>query len=260
MRLLLTGATGFIGAHVARALVERGAEVHGLTLPGAPRERIAALAPQVELIEGDLGDAAWVRATVGSIAPDAAIHLAWFAEPRLYLRAVPENLASLRGGVNLIEALADGGTCRRVVMAGTCLENMDTPRPTIYAAAKAAQHQLATGFGERSMSAACAHIFYLYGPWEDERRAIPTVTRSLLRGICTGSPVTLRRVFEEVAQATGRADLLRIGALPDSESTGWPATGDPAPMLTTGWRPRYNLKQGIQETTAWWTTRERNGQ
>jgi nucleoside-diphosphate-sugar epimerase len=31
-------------------------------------------------------------------------------------------------------------------------------------------------------------------------------------------------------------------------------------MLTTGWRPRYNLKQGIQETTAWWTTRERNGQ
>jgi nucleoside-diphosphate-sugar epimerase len=199
--------------------------------------------------------------------------------------------------VNLIEALADGGTCRRVVMAGTCLENMDTPRPTIYAAAKAAQHQLATGFGERSMSAACAHIFYLYGPWEDERRAIPTVTRSLLRGeqidvtsgsqardylhvadvaealstladsdvsgrvdICTGSPVTLRRVFEEVAQATGRADLLRIGALPDSESTGWPATGDPAPMLTTGWRPRYNLKQGIQETTAWWTTRERNGQ
>jgi nucleoside-diphosphate-sugar epimerase len=296
MRILLTGATGFIGAHVARALVERGVEVHGLTLPGAPRERLAALAPQVELVEGDLGDATWVRATVGSLAPDAAIHLAWFAEPRSYLRAVPENLASLRGGVNLMEALADGGTCRRVVLAGTCLENIETPRPTIYAAAKAAQHQLATGFAKRSMSAACAHIFYLYGPWEDERRVIPTVTRSLLRGdpidvssgsqsrdylhvadvaealsalagsdvsgrvdICTGSPVTLRRVFEEVAETTGRADLLRIGALADSESAGWPATGDATALLSTGWKPRYDLRQGIQATAGWWADREKIG-
>ncbi len=180
MRILLTGATGFIGAHVARALLARGVEVHGMTLPGAPRDRLAEVASQMELREGDLSDAAWVRDTVRSIAPEAAIHLAWYAEPRSYLRAVPENLASLRGGINLLEALAEGGTCRRVVLAGTCLENLDTPGPTVYAAAKAAQHRLALGFTDRSMTAACAHIHYLYGPWEDERRVVPTVTRSLL--------------------------------------------------------------------------------
>jgi nucleoside-diphosphate-sugar epimerase len=297
MRILLTGATGFIGAHVARALIARGAQVHGLALPGAPRDRLTEIASQLELLEGDLSDAAWTRKTVESIAPDAVIHLAWFAEPRTYLRAVPENLASLLGGMNLLEALADGGTCRRVVLAGTCLENLATPQPTIYAAAKAAQHDLAMGFGDRSMTAACAHIHYLYGPWEDERRVIPTVTRSLLRreqidvtsgsqsrdylhvtdvaealcriaesdltgrvDVCTGKPVTLRDVFEEIARATGAADSLRIGALPDSESTGWPATGDPTALLATGWQPRFNLAQGIQETTAWWATRERIGQ
>ena len=267
MRILLTGATGFIGAHVARALIARGAQVHGLTLPGAPRVRLAEIASQLELIEGDLSDAAWTRKTVGSIAPDTVIHLAWFAEPRTYLRAVPENLASLRGGMNLLEALADGGTCRRVVLAGTGLENLATPQPTIYAAAKAAQHDLAMGFGEGSMSAACAHIHYLYGPGEDERRVIPTVIRSLLRreqiDVTSGSqsrdylPVTLRDVFEEIARATGAADSLRIGALPDSESTGWPATGDPTALFATGWQPRFDLAQGIQETIAWWATRER---
>jgi nucleoside-diphosphate-sugar epimerase len=297
MRILLTGATGFIGAHVARALVARGAQVHGLALPGAPRDRLADIASRLELHEGDLSDAAWTQATVGSLAPDAVIHLAWYAEPGTYLRAIPENLASLRGGMNLLEALAGGGTCRRVVLAGTCLENQATPQPTIYAAAKSAQHQLAMGFAAASMTAACAHIHYLYGPGEDERRVIPTVTRSLLRGepidvtsgsqsrdylhvadiaealcriaesdatgrvdICTGKPVTLRDVFEEIARATGTPQLLRIGALPDSESTGWPATGDPTALLATGWQPSYNLRQGIQETTAWWATRERTGQ
>jgi nucleoside-diphosphate-sugar epimerase len=291
MRILLTGATGFIGSHVARALVAQGVEVHGLTLPGAPRDRLADIAAQVELREGDLSESAWVRNAIRSIAPEAAIHLAWYAEPRSYLRAVPANLASLVGGINLLEALAEGGKCHRVVLAGTCLENLVTPQPTIYAAAKAAQHSVALGFGAGRMTAACAHIHYLYGPWEDERRVIPAVTRSLLQGkaidvtdglqsrdylhvadvasalcrvadsdltgrvdICTGSPVRLLDVFTEIAAATGRLDLLRIGARTDSESTGWPATGDPTALLTTGWRPCYNLQQGIQETAAWWAT------
>ena len=297
MRILLTGATGFIGAHVARALIARDIDVHGIALPDAPRHRLAEIASQMELHEGDLTDAGWVRDAIRSIAPDATIHLAWYAEPSSYLRAVPENLASLRGGINLLEALSDGGTCGRVVLAGTGLENLATPDPTIYAAAKAAQHGLALGFAEQSMSAACAHIHYLYGPWEDERRVIPMVTRSLLRGeridvtdgmqsrdylhvtdvaealcrvadsalkgrvdICTGTPVRLRDVFDEIGRATGRAELLRVGALEDSGSMGWPATGDPTALLTTGWQPRYNLQEGIQDTTTWWSTRERSGQ
>ena len=293
MRVLLTGATGFVGAHVARALLARGAEVHGLTLPGTPRDRLADLAAGLDVREGDLADAAWTREAVRSIAPEVTIHLAWYAEPRSYLRAVPENLASLRGGISLLDALAEAGTCRRVVLAGTCLENLDTPEPSVYAAAKSAQHRLALGFADRSLTAACAHIHYLYGPWEDERRVVPTVIRSLLRGepidltsgtqlrdylhvadvadalcriaendlagrvdVCSGTPVRLADVLDEIGRAIGRADLLRIGARAETELTEWPATGDPAPLLTTGWQPRYSLEQGIAETAAWWAARE----
>jgi nucleoside-diphosphate-sugar epimerase len=297
MRILLTGATGFIGASVARALVERGVEVRGITLPGASRVRLAGIESGLEIHEGDLADQTWAYDTIRSIGPDAAIHLAWYAEPAFYLRAVPENLASLRAGMNLMGALADGGTCRRLILAGTCLENLNTSRPTIYAAAKAAQHQLAGGLAERSITVACAHIHYLYGPWEDPGRVVPLVIRSLLQGerieltsgsqsrdylhvedvaeavckvaespltgrvdICTGSPVKLRDVFDEIGRATGRPDLLGTSSLPDSESSGWPATGNPAPLLSTGWKQKYDLQQGIQQTTDWWSTRERIGQ
>jgi nucleoside-diphosphate-sugar epimerase len=78
--------------------------------------------------------------------------------------------------------------------------------------------------------------------------------------ICTGTPARLRDVFDEIARATGRPELLGIGALADSESIGWPASGDPTALLATGWQPRYNLREGIQETTAWWAARERIGQ
>ncbi len=297
MRVLLTGATGFIGVHVARALVARGADVWGITLPGARRDRLTEVRSRIELREGDLADADWIREEVRSIAPEAAIHLAWYAEPRSYLHAEPQNLASLEGGINLMEALANEGSCRRVVLAGTCLENAPTAEPTPYAAAKTAQHRAALGLADRSISAACAHIHYLYGPWEDERRVIPSVIRSLLRGepidvtdgtqrrdylhvadvaealcriaeseltdrvdICTGEPVRLRDVFDAIARTTGRAELIRTGALPNSEPTGWPATGDPTALLATGWQPRFNLQQGIRDATEWWATRERTGQ
>jgi UDP-glucuronate decarboxylase len=296
MRILVTGATGFVGAHVAAALLAGGNAVHGIALPGASRRRLSELASGIQLHEGDLADPGWTAQTIGSIAPETIIHLAWYAEPGSYLRAVPENLASLRGGLNLLEAAA-GGACRRLVLAGTCLENLDTARPTIYAAAKAAQHSLAMGLAGRSMAAACAHIHYLYGPWEDERRVVPAVIRALLTGepidvtdgsqvrdylhvadvadalcriassgltgrvdVCGGKPVRLGEVFDEIGRATGRPELLRLGALRAPEAEAWPATGDPAALLSTGWRPRHDLRSGIQETAAWWAAAIRTGQ
>jgi nucleoside-diphosphate-sugar epimerase len=293
MRVLVTGVTGFIGAHVAAALVERGAEVHGTALAGAPRERLSALAPGVAVLEGDLAEPGQCREIVSSVRPEAVVHLAWYAEPGAYLTAVPQNLGSLRGGINLLQALVADGTCRRVVLAGTCLENMATPTPPVYAATKAAQHALAMGLSAASLSAACAHIHYLYGPWEDLRRMVPSVVRAAVRGepidvtagtqprdyvhvadvaaalchilaaeitgrvdVCTGQPIHLREIFEEIGRATGRPDLIRVGARPEDDRTDWPSTGDAFPLLQLGWEPRYSLTEGIQQTTEWWATRE----
>jgi nucleoside-diphosphate-sugar epimerase len=295
MRVLVTGATGFIGSYVTRALATRDMEVYAATLPGANRERLQALAAGVDVLEGDLSDVRWTREMVSSLRPETVIHLAWYAEPGAYLRAVPENMGSLRGGINLLQALVAEGTCRRVVLAGTCLENVTTPHPPIYAAAKAAQHALAMGLRTGSLTIACAHIHYLYGPWEDARRAIPSVIRSLLHDtpidvtagtqardylhvedvagalcavaeseltgridICTGQPIHLREVFEEIGRVVGKPELIRIGGRADAESVDWPSTGDAMPLLQTGWQPNYSLSQGIQQTADWWSGRERS--
>jgi len=297
MRILVTGVTGFIGAHVAAAISARGGDVYGAALPGASRTRLDALAPSVEILAGDLAEPAWTRELVSGVRPDAVIHLAWYAEPGAYLTAIPQNLGSLRGGINLLQALVAEGTCRRVVVAGTCLENLATPRPTVYAAAKASQHALAMGLSATSLTAACAHIHYLYGPWEDERRVVPSVIRSALRGvpidvtagtqprdylhvedvaaamcavatsdltgrvdICTGQPIHLREIFEEIGRITGKPELIRIGARPDDDTMEWPSTGDAMPLLKTGWQPRYSLNEGIEQTAAWWAAQEGTAQ
>ena len=71
-RALVTGATGFIGTHVVRALAARGTEVVALARPSSDRRAIEALGARVVI--GDLGDRSSLRAAVADA--DCVIHLA----------------------------------------------------------------------------------------------------------------------------------------------------------------------------------------
>ena len=64
MKVFVTGATGFVGAHVARALVDCGDEVHCLVRASSPRDLLAGL--RIEPIVGDL--ASLVQAIDGCAA------------------------------------------------------------------------------------------------------------------------------------------------------------------------------------------------
>lgn len=288
MRILVSGATGFIGSHVARYLVGGGDEVVVLTRPGSDRRRIADIDRAVTWLEVNPLDAASLIAAVRSAAPEAAVLLAWYAEPGRYLEAATENLRSLAAGTLLLEGLAEG-TCRRIVLAGTCLEN--SPPTTPYAACKTAMHAAAVGLRAAGVEVACGHVFYPYGPWEDPRRAVPSVIRALLRrepiavgdglerrdylhvtdiaramcglvrartveavDICAGSPVALREVFAQIGALIGRPDLIRYGERPSSHID-FPATGDPAELFSTGWQPKFDLRAGLLDTIDFWSTR-----
>jgi len=214
-RVLLTGATGFIGSHVARRLVQAGNEVIALVRPGADLRRIADLTGQLRLLEGDLfTPGSWETAIQGDAAPDLCLHLAWYAVPGKYLRA-PENLDCVTASLRLLRLL-DAAGCARVVSAGTCFE-YDTdagyltengpllPR-TLYAAAKHGFFQIAEQFQkERGRSFAHARLFYQYGPWEDVRRLVPHVITHLLRGescaLTSGEQVRDFLHVEDVASA-----------------------------------------------------------
>lgn len=191
MKVFITGASGFIGAHVTRALISRGHSVAVLAIPGDQLWRLQDILKKFEIKQGTLEDKENVRQTLMEFRPDACIHLAWYAEPGKYLHS-PENISSLISSLGLLNELIRSG-CQQVLMAGTCAEYEAGPsclteesstRPaTLYAEAKLYCGLLGRRLADLSKTNfAWGRIFYPYGPQEDERRLVPAVIRSLLHG------------------------------------------------------------------------------
>ena len=109
MKVLVTGATGFIGSAVARRLVERGFEVRVLARPGSDRRNIEGLPAEVAI--GDLMDPASLEAAVRGCA--GLFHLA--ADYRLWTRD-PAGMAktNVEGTRNVMRAAAGAGATRVV--------------------------------------------------------------------------------------------------------------------------------------------------
>ena len=214
MKVFVTGASGFIGAHVTRMLLSRGHSVRVLALPEDPLWRLQAIMDQFSIVTGMLNDEKALRRELTEFPPDTCIHLAWYAEPGKYLHS-HENISSLTASLSLLTELIKVG-CQHVVMAGTCAEydtdfgylHEDTPtRPaTLYAAAKLACFQMSRQIVDRSkIRFAWGRIFYPYGPQEDERRVVPAVINALLQGqyfpATTGEQVRDYIHVEDVATA-----------------------------------------------------------
>ncbi len=73
---LVTGAAGFIGSHIVRRLVDRGASVHAVVRPGASLDRIADCKDRVTVHHADLCDPVATRAAVSAASPELVFHLA----------------------------------------------------------------------------------------------------------------------------------------------------------------------------------------
>ncbi len=189
MKVLLTGATGFVGRQVLNALRERGVVVRAVIREGT-EARLAATAEDIVATPDVFAESAawWARACVGI---DIAVHAAWFAEPGSYLHS-PKNKACLAGTLELAEGAARAGI-RQFVGIGTCFEydlaagalSVDTPLnpATPYAEAKAAAFTaLSRMFAEKRTAFAWCRLFYLYGEGEDARRLVPYLREQLAAG------------------------------------------------------------------------------
>lgn len=217
MRIFVTGASGFIGAHVTRALLAGGHSVTALVVPGDSLWRLEEATGKFSVVTGRVADRDQLRHVFGEFRPEACIHLAWFAEPGEYLSS-PENIPSLTDSLSLLEELIQAG-CRQVVMAGTCAEydtekgflREDTPtRPTtLYSATKLAAcligQQLAAA---AQMTFAWGRIFYPFGPQEDLRRLVPAAIRAWQQG--RYFPATLGEQVRDYIFVTDVAAAFRV--------------------------------------------------
>lgn len=188
-RVLVTGATGFVGRNALAPLLARGFEVHAVS----SRAPLTDAPGAVRWHRADLLDGTAREALVADVAPTDLLHLAWYAEPGRFWRS-PENLRWAAASVELLRAFAQAGG-RRAALAGTCAEYAwesethcvegRTPLEpaTLYGAAKHALRIVAEAFAaEVGLSLAWGRIFFLYGPHEDPRRLVSSVAQALVAG------------------------------------------------------------------------------
>jgi nucleoside-diphosphate-sugar epimerase len=169
MRVLVTGASGFVGHVACRELLHRGHEVHALV------RRPGSQPVGTEAIAGDLTDAATLAAAVREAAPHGVVHLAAeIATQRSVERVRAVNVEGTRA---LLEACAEAGTPKVVFAstvvtgdAGGALLTEDEPLPvqTPYGRSKQEGEALLRGSGLPWVVVRPGHVYGPGGWFADE--------------------------------------------------------------------------------------------
>lgn len=290
MKILLTGATGFIGSQFARLAISRGHEVTALLRPGK------ALPPDLKakVLVGELGSISTKE--LGSARPDVCVHSAWITTPGVYLGS-PENFKFRDDSLLFLRRVAEAGA-KHIVGLGTCIEYQITGQPlsedrtpiapaTTYAKCKN-ELRVAMEVEARKSGFAFAwgRVFYPYGPGEHPSRLCSSIIAKLGRGekMLLKTPqstkdyiyiddlaAALLAVVEEkfsgaINLGTGAGTTVReiartIGKLMDREElvgeTNPPepdplgdVVADATKLKNLGWQQKTNLAQGIQALLA----------
>lgn len=197
MNILVTGGAGFIGSHIATALVNRGDKVRVLdNLCAGKRENLAHLESNIEFMEGDVADPQAVAAAVDGI--ELVFHQAALASvPRSVAAPLDTNAACVTGTVTLLDAARKSGV-RRVVYAGSSSAYGNTPQPakseqdlpaplSPYAAAKLAAEYYCQAFTETyGLETVTIRYFNVFGPRQDPTSeysaVIPIFVSLMLQG------------------------------------------------------------------------------
>lgn len=293
-RLLVTGASGFIGARLCRRAVDEGAVVHALS------RRPRGEGDDVNWECGDLTDEAVASDLLRRVRPDLVVHLASEVSGGRELELVlPMLRANLIATVNVMLACAEVG-CSRLVLAGSMEEpdmaDPDAVAQSPYAVAKwsalaYARHLHAL----HDLPVVHLRVFMVYGPGQlDLRKLVPYVTVSLLRGeapkltsgergvdwvyvddvvdaflrasalpglegrtldIGSGSLTTARDLVLRLRELVGGDVEPAFGAIPDRALERVRAAKPGVAAEAMSWRPQTPLGEGLSRTVAYYRSR-----
>ena len=199
---LVTGGAGFIGSHIAAALVARGDRVRVLdNFCTGNRENIAALGKGVEFVEGDLAKASDIARAVDGV--EVVFHQAALASvPRSVDTPLDTNDACVTGTVMLLDGARKGGV-RRVVFAGSSSAYGDQPTPaknekllpmplSPYAAAKLAGEFYCQAFTKTyGLETVTLRYFNVFGPRQDPKSQYAAVIPKFITEILAGQRPTI---------------------------------------------------------------------
>ena len=198
LRVLVTGAGGFIGSHLVEGLVGAGARVKVLVRYtsrgswGHLEQVVPGVRDAVEVVLGDVRDAQFMREQVRSC--DVVFHLAaLIGIPYSYQAAESYVDTNVRGALNVLQAARETGVARVVITStsevyGTaCYTPMDEKHPlqaqSPYSASKIAADKLAESYHlSFGLPVVTVRPFNTYGPRQSARAVIPTIVSQVLAG------------------------------------------------------------------------------
>jgi nucleoside-diphosphate-sugar epimerase len=291
-RILVTGASGFIGSHLCLRLRHEGAEVHAVY-----RSRRPADLGDQHWWQADLADAAEVTKIIGKARPEVIFHLASHVKGAPGLEHVlPTFHSNLQSSVNLLTAAVEAN-CRRVVLTGSLaepdVEKGETFPSAPYAAAKWASSGYARMFHALyKLPVLIARVFMVYGPGQvDLTKLVPYVILALLQGespkitsgdrlvdwiyvsdvidgflalaeqpgiegstidIGSGALVPIRDVVQQIVAIIDGVTRPEFGALPDRPMEPTRLAKTAETFASIGWKPQVSLREGLKRTVDWY--------
>ena len=295
-RVLITGATGFIGQPTIKCFDPDDFEIHCVT--------------SNKLVDKSQDSVFWHTANLlndrersnlfDTVRPSHLLHLAWYMEPKkLWMSDM--NLKWLAASMSMLEYFKEFkgeratfvGTCSEYDESyGFCSENVTPERSeTLYGICKHSLREVCTSYcSKHGISFSWGRVFFSYGPHEQPVRLVPSVIVSLLRdtpvdvtlgtqmrdylysrdvasalvallcsdvsgtvNIGSGEPVTIREITSKIGARLSKAELINYGGIETPQYEPPLILADVRRLKKeVGWRPKYTLDKGLNETIKWW--------
>lgn len=289
-RILITGASGFLGSHLCDRLCKNGVEVHAVSRSAPPGDQ-----SPVKWWQGNMEDIEVVQNLFQTVKPDVVFHLSGMVTGAAGSELVLPTFNSLLvSTVNLLTVAADKG-CDRMVLIASLEEpepGQNEAIPSPYAAAKCASSAYGRMFHQLYQTpVVLVRPFMTYGGGQNVRKIIPSVTLSLLQGEapllasgqrqvdwiyiddvidgliaaagipnvegCTfdlgsGILVSIRSIVQQLTNLVNPQIQPLFGALPDRPVEKVRVADTSYTYDKLGWQPLISLEKGLENTVNWY--------
>jgi UDP-glucose 4-epimerase len=290
-RVLVTGASGFLGTHLCRRLRQNGAEVYGVSRSAPPQDVSGTC-----WLRGDMADFAVVENVFKEARPEVVYHLSGHGVGAPDLgNVLPTFRNDLTTTVNVLTVAAKAGIAR-LVMAASLEEPQSDSADQIpsspYAAAKWASSAYARMFHRLyETPIVMTRPMMAYGPGQRSHKLIPSVTLALLQGrapklssgargvdwiyvddvmdgmlaaavkpgiegstidLGSGVLIPIREVVSQLAEIIGASVTPQFGAVPDRPMEKVRIANMTDAYEKLGWKPRTSLRSGLEQTVEWY--------
>lgn len=291
-KILVTGASGFIGSHLCRRLRDSGATVHGISRTVQSSNEACSHWGQ-----GDLADIEVVRDLLRTVEPDIVFHLASHVVGARNLALVlPTFNSNLVSTINLL-TVATETNIDRIVLIGSLEEPEQSDTHVVPSSPYAASKWAGSGYARMfhalyQTPVTIARLFMVYGPaQQDLRKLIPYVTLSLLRkqppkltsgmrqidwiyvgdvvdgllamvqapnikgstiDLGSGVLVPIRTVVQKLINITDSDVEPALGNVSDRPMEQVRAANIADTYAKIGWKPTTSLDKGLEYTVDWY--------